>query len=98
MIVPPITAQAVPTPVLTPQQQSPTQNPSFLAAVAGAQGAAKPVATQTANAAQPTGKSEAGKDNRSGTDTGQATDTGANAVRARSSAHPWRGQMLDVTV
>ncbi|MDZ5646738.1 MULTISPECIES: hypothetical protein [Nitrospirillum] len=98
MFVPPTIAQAVPTPVLTPQQQTPTQNPSFVAAVAGAQSTAKPVATQTTAAAQPTGRSEGSKDNRSGTDTGQATDTGANAVRARSSGHPWRGQLLDVTV
>ncbi|WP_044563631.1 hypothetical protein [Azospirillum sp. B4] len=98
MIVPPTTAQAVPTPALTPQQQTPTQNPSFLAAVAGAQGSAKPVATQTSVAAQPTGKSEGSRDNKSGTDTGQAHDTGANAVRARSSGHPWRGQLVDVTV
>lgn len=98
MIVPPNIAQAVPTPVLTPQQQTPTQNPSFLAAVAGAQSSAKPVATQTTVAAQPAGKSESSRDNQSGTNTGQANDTGANAVRARSSGAPWRGQNLDITV
>jgi hypothetical protein len=76
----------------TPQQQS------VLASAVAAQRTAPAQQTQTAPAAQATGRVEAAREARSGTDTAAANDTTANALEANTSrlAVKPRGSRVDL--
>ena len=86
--------------VAKPQQPiSQSAQAALSPAMVAAQQTVSVTRTQTVQAPQATGRTEAPRDTRSGTDTGHSVETGASVAHARgNSGHQPRGSLLDVSV